>query len=173
MQPKAFLQSDMDLSVLLNSFLKAVIKSFNVWLIFAVLDSQRWWNHNANDTSFLEFLLLHNANPNVEDHEGNSVLNVAFSKETSINNIRSLLKAGADPLHSGKDGLNAYQQAIEKGNMTLFLSQLHITMQHSFYLNFRLPILQVSYNLYNVVCFINYRIQIFMNISLWLTRFTC
>lgn len=89
-----------------------------------------------NDISFLELLLLHNANPNVEDRDGNSVLNIALSKVTAIDNIRSLLKAGADPLHSGKDGLNAYQQAIEKGNMTLFLSQLHITMQQSFYLNF-------------------------------------
>lgn len=136
MQTKAFLQSDMDLSILCDTFLKAVTKSSHVWLIFAVLDSQRWWNQNANDTSFLDFLLLHNADPNVEDHEGSSVLNVALSKETSVNDIRSLLKAGGDPLHSGKDGLNAYQQAIEKGNMTLFLSQLHITMQQSFYLNF-------------------------------------
>lgn len=136
MQLKAFLQSDMDISVLLDTFLKTVINSFYDWLIFAVLDSHRWWNQNANDTSFLEFLLLHNADPNVEDHVSNSVLNVAISKDTSINDIRSLLKAGADPLHSGKDGLNAYQQAIEKGNMTLFLSQLHIRMQYSFYINF-------------------------------------
>ncbi|XP_065921776.1 uncharacterized protein [Magallana gigas] len=78
-------------------------------------DSHRWWNMKENDISFLELLLLHNANPNAEDRDGNSVLNVALSKVTAIDYIRSLLKAGADPLHSGKDGLNAYQQAIEKG----------------------------------------------------------
>lgn len=87
-----------------------------------VLDSHRCWNKKADDISFLDLLLLHNANPNVEDHEGNSVLNVALSKDTAKSEIRSLLKAGADPLHRGKNGLNAYQQAIERGNMTLFLS---------------------------------------------------
>lgn len=87
-----------------------------------VLDSQRWWNKKADDISFLDLLLLHNSNPNVEDPEGNSVLNVALSKNIAKSEIRSLLKAGADPLHSGKDGLNAYQQAIEKGNITLYLS---------------------------------------------------
>lgn len=83
-----------------------------------VLDSHRW--SNDKNISFLELLLLQNANPNDEDREGNSVLNVALSKDTSINHIRILLKAGADPLHTGKDGLNAYQQAIEKGNIALF-----------------------------------------------------
>lgn len=85
-----------------------------------MLDLNRWWNEKGNGMSILELLLHHNANPNVENHEGNSVQNVALSKHAAINDIRSLLQAGADPIHSGKDGLNAYQQAIEKGNMALF-----------------------------------------------------
>ena len=71
-------------------------------------------------TSALELLLLHKANPNTEDHERNAPLNCAYSRNADISDIQCLLKAGADPLHKGKDGYNAYEQALQKGIYTDF-----------------------------------------------------
>lgn len=36
--------------------------------------------------------------------------------------VQCLIRAGADPHHRGKDGLNAYQQAMSKGTNTVVLT---------------------------------------------------
>lgn len=61
-----------------------------------------------NDISFFEFLFFYNVNLNVEDCDGNSVLNVVLLKVIVIDYIWSLFKVGVDFFYSGKDGLNVY-----------------------------------------------------------------
>lgn len=76
---------------------------------------QLFWNHPSSD-NVLTILLSNNSNPNVENEEGDSPLNIALAEDASVTEVQCLIRAGADPHHRGKDGLNAYQQAISKGN---------------------------------------------------------
>ena len=84
--------------------------------MFIYFADDHYWRKQEDETNLLKLLLLHNANPNVEDLEGNSPLNIALSGKASIQEIQCLLKAGADPLHKGKDNSNAYEQALVKGS---------------------------------------------------------
>lgn len=79
---------------------------------------QLFWNHPSSD-NVLTILLSNNSNPNVENEEGDSPLNIALAENASVIEVQCLIRAGADPHHRGKDGLNAYQQAISKGNNTV------------------------------------------------------
>lgn len=83
---------------------------------------QFFWNHKSSD-NVLNILLSYNSNPNVENKEGDSPLNIALAEDSSVMEVQCLIRAGADPHHRGKDGLNAYQQAMSKGtnNVHLFL----------------------------------------------------
>ena len=86
-----------------------------MFVLFIYFADDHYWRKQG-ETNLLRSLLLHNANPNVEDLEGNSPLNIALSGKATIQEIKCLLKAGADPLHKGKDNSNAYEQALVKGN---------------------------------------------------------
>lgn len=79
---------------------------------------QLFWNHPSSD-NVLTILLSNNSNPNVENEEGDSPLNIALAEDASVIEVQCLIRAGADPHHRGKDGLNAYQQAMSKGNNTV------------------------------------------------------
>jgi ankyrin repeat protein len=61
----------------------------------------------------MDTLLSLTADPNVEDENGDTPLNLA--SHIDKDDFRKLLKAGADPLHKGKENVNAYEKYVKSG----------------------------------------------------------
>lgn len=91
---------------------------------FPIMAGQLFWNHPyaSSSDNVLTILLSNNSNPNVENEEGDSPLNIALAEDLGVMEVQCLIRAGADPHHRGKDGLNAYQQAMSKGTNTVVLT---------------------------------------------------
>ncbi|XP_061170072.1 ankyrin-2-like [Saccostrea echinata] len=74
----------------------------------------------SKSRKILDILLPLTRDPNIEDENGDSPLNLACACLASKNkdDIRKLLQAGADPLHKGQENIDAFEKCIATGNFT-------------------------------------------------------
>ncbi|XP_056012069.1 uncharacterized protein LOC125678557 [Ostrea edulis] len=70
---------------------------------------RRMFSHQK-PTTIMDTLLSMTEDPDVEDEYGDSPLNLA--SHVNADDFRKLLKAGVNPLHKGKENVNAYEKCI-------------------------------------------------------------